>query len=63
MHDYSDVDIVPLHEQAIKLPKESKTSLSIRREDKQKTYSLIVKDGKRLFATDSEERRRVLLLV
>ena len=63
MHDYSDVDIVPLHEQAIKPPKESKATLSIRREDKQKTYSLIVKDGKHLFAAESEDRRRDVLLV
>lgn len=46
MHDYSNVDVIPLSGQQIKTDKRSTTILSLNRENDGKKFSLHLKDGK-----------------
>jgi hypothetical protein len=45
MHEYSGVDVLSLDDQQIKVKKGTTTISSIKKDDEQKKYSILVKDG------------------
>jgi hypothetical protein len=47
MHKYSGVDVIPLDNQQIKSSNGRTNVLSIKKEDEQKKYSIVIKDGER----------------
>jgi len=49
MHKYTGVDIISLDDQQIKSQKGTTNVLLIKKDDEQKTYSLIVQDGEIVF--------------
>lgn len=49
MYKYTGVDIISLDDQQIKYEKGSSNILSIKKDDQQKKYLLILQDGKIMF--------------
>jgi hypothetical protein len=56
MHKYTGVDIISLDDQQIKSQKGTTNILLIKKDDEQKTYSLIVQDGEIVFFSLESKR-------